>query len=89
MLSIKLEGTNLYFNGYKLDINGNSVIKLQFPNQRSFSIQTNGKLPETNRLSCKSIFSLNKKNLEDIKNEVVNYIQKYGSTKQKTSFKID
>jgi len=48
---ISLPNSNLYLKGFGLDINGNMTVKLTFPNARGFSIQTNGTLRETHRLS--------------------------------------
>ena len=49
-ISVSLPNSNLYLVASGLDINGNKVVKLSFPNARAFSIQTNGKLRNTNNI---------------------------------------
>jgi len=88
---ISLPNSNLYLTGFGLDTNGNSVVKLTFPNARGFSIQTNGVLKETHSigkgLSKKGIQGLSHKQLKDIGKECVNYIKSYGSILQKKKLK--
>ena len=72
---ISLPNSNLYLTGFGLDTNGNSVVRLTFPNQRGFSIQTNGVLKETHslgsRLGKKGIEGLTTKQLKDSEKECV------------------
>ena len=88
---VSLPNSNLYLTGFGLDTNGNSVVKLTFPNARGFSIQTNGVLRETNyisnRLPKKGIEGLTDKQLKDIEKECVAYIKAYGSALQKKKLK--
>lgn len=67
--------TNLYpFRialGY--DANGNKRVKVQVPGFRSFSVQTNGNLPETHRKGLCPTTAL----------EVKNWIKQFGTEKQK------
>lgn len=85
--SIGFENSNLYLNGFGIDTNGNSVVKISYPNSRAFSIQTNGVLKETNNLYTKNINKLSAKELNIIENEVINYISSYGSKEQKTKLR--
>ena len=84
---ISLPNSNLYLTGFGLDTNGNYVVRLKFPNQRGFSIQTNGVLKETNSIGKsrgnKGIEGLTAKQLKDIDKECVAYIKAYGSPLQK------
>jgi hypothetical protein len=60
---------------YKLDrdINGNKICKITVPNERGFSIQTNGNLPETDRNGiCNAT-----------PNEVFLYVKNFGTKRQK------
>jgi hypothetical protein len=85
---IPFQNSNLYINGFNLDINGNSVVKVSFPNSRAFSIQTNGVLKETHNLYTKNIDKLSLKQLNIIEHEVADYISKYGSKEQKNKLRI-
>jgi hypothetical protein len=72
---IAFETSNLYYNGKGLDINGNAVVRVSFPNSRAFSIQTNGTLPKTNREGYDEM-------------EINEYVKEYGSPAQKKKLKI-
>jgi hypothetical protein len=89
--TIKFKNSNLYLNGFGMDTNGNSIVKLGFPNARGFSIQTNGVLPHTNRMSDKNwkkgLQEITYKDLALIEKECVNYIKSYGSILQKKKLK--
>lgn len=87
---IALPNCNLYLTGKGLDPNGNYVVKLCFPNQRSFSIQTNGTLNKTQNIlkDHKKISSITANELEDIEKEVVQYVSKYGSAKQRKTLHV-
>ena len=74
---IAFETSNLYFNGKGMDINGNKVVRVSFPNSRAFSIQTNGNLPKTHSMS---------KGGYDEK-EINQYVKEYGSDAQKKKLK--
>lgn len=76
---ISFKSSNLYFNGYAMDINGNSVVRVSFPNSRAFSIQTNGNLPETDNAYGTINFD---------ENEINAYVKAYGSPAQKKKLKI-
>jgi hypothetical protein len=82
---IALNNSNLYLKGAGNDTNGNLTVKLTFPNQRGFSIQTNGNLPATHGIFMygKNIKDLTAPELEIIELESIAYIQKFGSKKQK------
>lgn len=80
---IDLPRTNLTLKGFGRDRNGNSIIKLAFPNGKGFSIQTLQNLPKTHSLKSKGMENFTKPDLTVVKNEVVSHIKKFGSAKQK------
>ncbi len=88
--SIGFLESNLYLAGQGVDGNGNHVVKVHFPNQRAFSIQTNGVLPNTNRIlkSIDDISELSDTDMSAIEKEVNEYVKEFGSAKQKKSLKI-
>jgi hypothetical protein len=79
---------NLILYGKDKDVNGNSTVKVGFPNDRAFSIQTNGTLPETQWTLQRAVKEVSDEELEVIGNEVADYVKKYGSKAQKTKLKI-
>jgi hypothetical protein len=89
--SINLPNSNIYLKGKGKDTNGNSIVKLHFPNQRAFSIQTNGNLPDSHwaLMMSKNIHSLEDKMLETLEKESAHYIHHYGSKKQKDSLRMN
>ena len=80
---IPFKTSNLYFNSFGRDINGNSVIRVSFPDTRAFSIQlNNGTFEKTYKPYGQSGF-------EDIvEAEVNHYVKEYGSPAQKKKLKI-
>ena len=72
---VAFNSSNLYYNGKGIDINGNAVVRVSFPNSRAFSIQTNGTLPETHSGSYDEA-------------EINEYVRDYGSPAQKKKLKI-
>lgn len=89
---VDLPKTNLMLLGFGMDANGNRIVKLGYPNKRGFSIQTNGALKNTDyisdRVPKKRIEALTQAQLKQIKDECVDYIQKYGSKLQKKTLKV-
>lgn len=81
------EKSNLIIKGFGRDRNGNKIIKLGFPNQRGFSIQTLQNVPSAHRLSGR-IKDLTEEEQNKIESEAIDYISKYGSQLQKDSLKI-
>ena len=81
---IPFSTSNLYLNGFGKDSNGNSVVKVSFPNSRAFSIQTNGNLPKTHSLKQQNlkIENLSKKDLKIVEKEVNDYVKEFGSDSQ-------
>ena len=81
---IPFSSSNLYFNSFGKDSNGNSVIKVSFPNSRAFSIQTNGDLPKTHSLKQQysKIENLSDKDLKIVEKEVTDYVKEFGSDTQ-------
>ncbi|GEM_PF-3393129 len=86
---IPLNNTNLNIVSKGNDKSGNFCIGLRFNNSAMpFAIQTNNNLKNTgNIIKGKDLSKLTEQDLLIIENEVVNYIKKYGSSKQKSSLK--
>jgi len=84
---IALPNSNLYLYGWGRDTNGNSAIKIGFPNRKGFTIQTNGVLPFSNSIKNTSLSDLSENDIEKIEKEVVNYVKNYGSSNQKSIIK--
>ena len=87
-ISVSLPNSNLYLVSSGLDTNGNKVVKLSFPNERVFSIQTGGGLPKTGSIlrglkTPTDMLTVSKSDLAVIERECVAYIKAYGSPLQK------
>ena len=87
MADISLPKCNLYLVGSGHDTNGNKIVKLNFPNSRGFSIQTNGNLKNTGSIlrglkTKKDMETLSAIDLTKISKEVCSYIKNYGSATQ-------
>jgi len=85
---IEFKHSNLIFYGFKRDLNGNSIVKIGFPNHVAFTIQTNADLPFTHSNRTSNISELNQEKINKIEKEIVKYITIYGSTNQKGKLKI-
>lgn len=88
---IEFQHSNLRIVGTGIDKNGNRVVKVSFPNQRPFSIQTNGNLPKTHSLLKdydKKNTNFYKGEIESMEDEILDYIEKYGSENQKKSVRV-
>jgi hypothetical protein len=87
---IEFQHSNIRIIGTDMDSNGNRVVKVSFPNQRAFSIQTNGDLPKTHNLlqgyDEKTNFSV--KEIETMEDEIIDYVKNYGSANQKKSLRL-
>jgi len=88
-MNIEQPVSNLYIKGWGLDVNGNMTIKIGFPNDRGFAIQTNDGLKETDYIisgkgKAGSKSSFTKSELETIGMEVTDYVKNYGSKNQKS-----
>ena len=81
-----LPGSNLFFYGFDMDTNGNTIAKLGFPNQPKFSIQTNQNMPKSHAMRSSKEFKDTE--LKTIAKEAIDYIQQHGSSKQQASLKI-
>jgi hypothetical protein len=94
-----LKNSNLFLFGRGRDVNGNTIVKLKFnfPNERGFSIQLGGgALQNTDYL----LRGLNDKTLPEylelmkesdlntLSKEIISYIEKYGSKKQKSKLVV-
>jgi len=79
----QFKGSNLYFLGVGIDTNGNKIAKFSFPNGKAFSIQTLDNLPYFSKLP-KDDFDIT----PAMEKEVINFIQKYGTSKQKAGLKV-
>jgi hypothetical protein len=88
MKDIGFENSNLYLYGFGKDNNGNSVVKIGFPNQRAFSIQTNGVLKFTHDKRGYKLSELDSNDIKRIEKEVVEYVKNYGSKDQKSRLKV-
>lgn len=87
---IAFKTSNLYLNGDGVDSNGNHVVKVSFPNDRAFSIQTNGVLKDTNSIlkSVRKISGISDDDMKLIEREVNEYVRDFGSAKQKKKLHI-
>jgi len=85
---ISLPDTNLYLKGFGRDSNWNSIIKLSYPNGKGFSIQTVQNMPKTHSIKAMGMDRLTSKELNIIRGESINYIQKYGSKMQKEGLRV-
>lgn len=91
-ISTALPKSNLYLVASGLDVNGNKVVKLRFPNERSFSIQTNSNLPKTHAIlrglkSPKDMLQVSESDLAIIDEECSEFIKEHGSPSQKKKLK--
>lgn len=88
-LNIEQPVSNLYIKGWGLDVNGNFRIIVGFPNDRGFSIQTNGTLPDTqNILRRKNDTNFTSDELEKIGEEVTRYSIDYLKSRVKNRLRI-
>lgn len=84
---IPFSNSNLYLNGFGKDSNGNSIIKISFPNGKAFSIQTNGNLEFSHEKRAYKIKDLSESDIYKIEKEVIEYIKEHGSKEQKEKLK--
>lgn len=89
---IYLPNSNLLLCDIGYDINGNKIIKVKYVNNRAFSIQINGNLPNTKYIVSgivkrNDLLSLQDSDLTKISKDVCEYIKKFGSDKQKNKLK--
>lgn len=92
-ISVSLPNSNLYLVSSGHDVNGNKVVKITFPNQRAFSIQTNGNLPRTGTIlrglkTPTDMLKVSKSDLAVIEKECVAYIKAYGTPLQKKKLRV-
>lgn len=81
--SYEFKSANLWFYGVGRDTNGNKTAIFSFADERKFSIQTNGTLPDFQRLD--------KGNLSvtpAMEKDVVDYVSNYGSKLQKSKLHV-
>ena len=91
-ISRALPKSNLYLVASGLDVNGNKVVKLRFPNERSFSIQTNSNLTKTHSIlmglkSPKDMLEVSESDLAIIDEECAAFIREHGSPSHKKKLK--
>lgn len=81
----KLPNTNYKLVGFGMDINGNSIVKIYNEiKDRIFTIQINDPdMIKTHRLKDFKLNELDEENLENIAQEVQNYVQDYGTPRMK------
>ena len=92
-ISISLPHSNLYLIASGHDINGNKIVKLSFPNERAFSIQTGGALPKTGSIlrglkTPKDMLEVSKSDLVILEKECVTYIKEFGTQLQKKKLRV-
>ncbi len=88
-IEVEFDNSNLILTGYGHDTNGNHIVKLSFPNQRAFSIQTDGVMKTANRiLRSGSIKDIKDKDLKAIEKEAIKYLKDHGTAVQKKTLKI-
>jgi len=82
--------SNIIFVGFGMDGNGNSIAKFKFPNSRTFSIQTNGNLPETHTIKRRGqrLKELTVGEILTIISEGESYIVHYGTKSQRSSLRL-
>jgi hypothetical protein len=86
---LSFDNSNLYFYGFGRDTNGNTVVKVGFPNQKAFSIQINNpQFRNTYSLKSNKVSEISESDLNKIEKEVVDYIKSFGSAKQKSTLKV-
>lgn len=85
---ISFENSNLYLYGWGRDSNGNTIVKVGFPNQRAFSIQTNAVLNFTHDKRGYALSELSQDDVNKIEAEVVGYVKEHGSEAQKKNLKV-
>ena len=59
------------------DTNGNKTLRLSFPKFRGFTVQTNGNLPETHRMTPETF------DYQVAINEVREHIKRFGTLRQR------
>lgn len=87
-VNIEQPVSNLYIKGWGNDINGNLRIIVGFPNDKGFSIQTNGNLPNTHSLLMRGHKgNFTPSELEQIGLEITQYVikHKYSNVEHKLS----
>lgn len=86
-LNLEQPHSNLFIKGWGMDKNGNQVIIVGFPNDRGFSIQTNGTLPETHYIISRAFKELSEDELDVVGEEITDYVKKHGSSAVKGRLK--
>jgi hypothetical protein len=86
---IELPNCNILVKGISKDVNGNKTVLLTFPNGPAFSIQTNGDLPFTHKVStAKGIKDdLSYDDMVVMSREICDYVSEYGSKLQKSKLR--
>jgi len=85
---VDFENSNLILYGFGKDTNGNSIVKIGFPNQRTFSIQTNNiGLETSHNKRGYAVHELDQKEIDSIEKEVVEYLKENGTKEQKAKLK--
>jgi len=92
-INTPLPNCNLYLKGVGHDMNGNRIIRLMFPDEKGFSIQTGtGGTQKTDSIlrgyKTSDLNGLSETDLKTIKTELCDYIKEFGSKAQKEKLKI-
>jgi hypothetical protein len=85
----QVAGTNLWVTGFGRDVNGNSVVYVDTPNQRARAIQTNGVLPATysaGRDGMEFFVSSTPEKISEVDKEIKEYVEKYETGKLKEHY---
>jgi hypothetical protein len=86
---LSFDNSNLYFYGFGRDTNGNTIVKVGFPNQKAFSIQINNpQFRNTYSLKSNKVSEISESDLNKIEKEVVAYVKSFGSAKQMSTLKV-
>lgn len=88
---VELPKSNIWVQGASRDTNGNKTVVFNFVNDRAFSIQVYGNSMKKSLdliQGVKKVEDLKDSDLKIIRDEVADYIKKYGSSAQKSKMKL-
>jgi len=87
-VEIELPNSNLSVVGAGHDVNGNAVVRFQFPNQRAFSVQVYGDMFNDAYSELIRTRQLSSHNLQILEREIIDYIREFGSKQQQSSLRV-
>ena len=89
----QIPGTNLSISGFGRDMNGNSLVYINTPNQRRKSIQTNSQgLMQTYNAGREGMDFFNSADpdkIAKVEKEILDYVQQFGTPSVKDHLKMD